>query len=209
MRNIAPLAGWVSLALLVSIAASFQDYFGIDLAVTEWIQANLITSFEGVSKMVHRFGTPTWGLLEIAVVAFIFLIRKEWGHAGWAGTLVVPNLIAKVLKSLIARPRPDAGLIYVAVDSASGYSFPSGHMVHFTLLLGVVLYFGLLPKVNGIPRILASVSTVLILASIGVSRVLIGVHWASDVVGGVIWACTFLSVIIYLDRHIIPKLRKK
>jgi undecaprenyl-diphosphatase len=181
MRNLAPLVGWFSLALLVSVAASSQDYFGIDLAITEWIQAHLIASFEGASKMVHRFGTPTWGLLEIAVVAFIFLIRKEWRHAGWAGTLVVPNLINKVLKSLIARPRPDAGLIYVAVDSASGYSFPSGHMVHFTLLLGVILYFGLLPRVAGISRILTSVSIVLILTSIGVSRVLIGVHWASDV----------------------------
>jgi len=209
MRTIAPVAVWVFVAVLLSMGASVQDYSSFDLAITEWIQANLQDSFEGVSQALHRLGTTTWGLIEIALVVCVFLFKREWMKASWAGALVVPNLIAKVLKSLIARPRPDAGLVYVAVDSVSGYSFPSGHMVHFTLLLGFILYFGLLPRFSGISRVLVSASTILILTFIGVSRVLLGVHWASDVIGGVVWAFTFLSVIIYLDRQIIPKVRRK
>jgi len=209
MRNITPVAVWISLACLVSIVAASQDYSGFDLAVSEWIQGNLLASFEGIAKTFHQFGTTKWGLVEIAAVACIFAIRREWIYASWSGALVVPNLIAKALKSLIARPRPDAGLVYISVDSVSGYSFPSGHMVHFTLLLGTILYFGLLPKLGGASRILVSVGAVMILVAVGISRVLLGVHWASDVVGGVIWAGTFLSVIIYLDRQIMPKLFKK
>ena len=209
IRNIAPVAAWISLACLVSFVAAGQSYSGLDLAITEWVQRNFLVQFEGSSKLVHRFGTTKWGLLEIATVAFIFAIKREWIHASWAGTLVIPNLIAKALKVLIARPRPDVGLVYVAVDSVSGYSFPSGHMIHFTLLLGIILYFGLLPRVAGILRILLLGGTAVFLAGIGVSRVLLGVHWASDVMGGVIWACTFLSVIIYVNRQIIPKVFKK
>ncbi len=209
MRNIIPVATWITLACVVSIVAASQDYSSFDLAITGWIQGNLLNSFEGVAKVFHWFGTTKLGLLEIAAVAGMFAIRREWVYAGWSGGLLVPNLIAKALKSLIARPRPDAGLVYISVDSASGYSFPSGHMVHFTLLLGIILYFGLLPKLSGASRILVAVGTATILAIIGISRVLLGVHWASDVIGGVIWAGAFLSVIIYLDRWISPKLLKK
>lgn len=209
MGNIKPIVSWGFLALFVSIVALIQDYSRFDLAITQWIQENLLSSFEDIAQTLHRFGTTTWGLIEIVLVACIFLIGKEWSKAGLAVTLVVPNLAAKMLKSLIARPRPDAGLVYVAVDSVSGYSFPSGHMVHFTLLFGFILYFGLLPRVTGVVRILILASTGLILTCIGLSRVLLGVHWPSDVIGGAIWACTFLSVMIYFDRQIIAKLGKK
>ena len=57
-------------------------------------------------------------------------------------------------------------------------------MVHFTLLFGFILYFGLLPRVTGGVRILILASTGWILTCIGISRVLLGVHWPSDVIGG-------------------------
>lgn len=115
---------------------------------------------------------------------------------------ILGALAVAVLKVMFGRPRPDAGLVEVV---ASGLSFPSGHA---TMAAVVFLTLGaLVSSTRGVWRergYILLAAAVLTLA-VGLSRVVLGVHWATDVVGGwafgSAWAVLWLLVARRLAHH--------
>ena len=119
---------------------------------------------------------------SVAVVAAILFSRKERASAIFlvvtAGAGALLNL---ALKLIFDRVRPDLAL---AISVAHGYSFPSGHAMGSFITFGALAYIVLrqtwpwLAKSAG----LAIAMTMVVL--VGLSRVYLGVHWASDIAGG-------------------------
>ncbi len=146
-------------------------------------------------------GTGVLTLLTLAVLVFLMLIRKR--HAALMVALSVAGglLLSQMMKWGFDRPRPDlvphGSYIYTK-------SFPSGH----TMLAAVVyLTLGALlartqpqVRVKVFLLVLAGVLTVLI----GVSRIYLGVHWPTDVLGGwmlgAAWAALCWLVMVWLQR---------
>ena len=137
-------------------------------------------------------GTPV-GLAVIAIIVSIFLVRK--GRYRWAAYLIVTSAaggaINLLLKHHFARTRPD---LSIALRSASGFSFPSGHAMG-SVVLGVALGYLTYRAVGDWKRrsaISALITTIVIV--ICLSRMYLGVHWVSDigagVVAGLLWAST-------------------
>lgn len=128
------------------------------------------------------FGPGPLRVAVLAVVVWLFA-RRAPRLAWWAvTTMAVGGLLGALLKLLVGRDRPD---LLDPVARAAGYSFPSGHALNAALAAGVLLlvflpYARRRPALRWALWVAAAVATVLT----GVSRLALGVHYTSDVVGG-------------------------
>lgn len=151
--------------------------------------------------LAARIVTELGGWRVLVPVTFIGAAVLLW-RRDWRGALLLVLLTAsgrlavELTKNWIGRVRPDANDHLVAVQS---FSFPSGHAANSTLVwLGLAL---LLPRTEG-GRTCAVWGAVWLALAIGTSRVVLGVHWPSDVIAG--WAFGLFWALLLLkltERH--------
>jgi undecaprenyl-diphosphatase len=136
-----------------------------------------ISPLRATSYIFHAW---VFRLVVVALAGWLFYQGAK-RLAAWAmTTLVVAGILDAALKLLIDRPRPT---LPSAIAHAPGGSFPSGHAL--TAVVGtttVVLI--LLPVLHGRWRVVAWVAAALISLLSGACRVLLGVHFISDVLAG-------------------------
>ena len=107
----------------------------------------------------------------------------------------VPLLAGLLLKELVGRARPD---LWLTGPGPSGMSFPSGHAT-FAMVFGGILIVLIGETVSSVPaRRAIQLGLVLLILAIGASRVYLGVHWPSDVIGGYLFGGAALLGLIYL-----------
>ncbi|HEY2508666.1 MAG TPA: phosphatase PAP2 family protein [Streptosporangiaceae bacterium] len=127
----------------------------------------------------------------IAAAAIVLAVRRRWKLAIYlvvtgAGALVLDP----VLKSLVGRLRP---VVAHPIAHGTGNSFPSGHSLGSIVCYGAVLLV-FLPAARGRWRPAFIAVVVLLVALVGVSRILLGVHYLSDVAGGWALGITWLGI---------------
>ncbi|MFF3852084.1 phosphatase PAP2 family protein [Micromonospora sp. NPDC002575] len=130
----------------------------------------------------NAFGPGPLRIAVLAVVVWLFT-RRAARLAWWAvTTMAVGGLLGVLLKLLVGRDRPD---LLDPVARATGYSFPSGHALNAALAAGVLLLV-FLPYARRRParRWALWAAAAAVTALTGVSRLALGVHYVSDVVGG-------------------------
>lgn len=124
---------------------------------------------------------PVTMRLLVAALVIWLLTRRAWRLASWAGvTATAGGLIGLLVKNVVERARPH---LPDPVSHAPGFSFPSGHAMTATTSCAVLLLV-LLPLVPPSRRLLAWALAVISVVGVGFTRVALGVHWVSDVVGG-------------------------
>lgn len=101
---------------------------------------------------------------------------------------LLQQLINRGLKFIFKRPRPD--VIHLVVET--NYSFPSGHAMAVSCLYGMVIYY--LYHSNYSFRHVLIVISVLIIVAVDLSRIYLGVHYFSDVLGGTMLS---MSLVLY------------
>lgn len=124
---------------------------------------------------------PTTMRTLVALLTAWLLWRRAWRLASWAAvTAVAGGLIGLLVKTVVERTRPS---LEDPVAQAPGFSFPSGHAMTATTSCAVLLLV-LLPMVPRAWRPACWAVAVLSVVGVGFTRVALGVHWFSDVVGG-------------------------
>src|SRR5690348_10068434 len=144
-----------------------------------------------VVKAVTWLGSNGVLWTVILAAAVILAIRRRWRLAVYllvtgAGALVLDP----VLKSLVGRLRP---VVPHPIAHGTGDSFPSGHSFGSIVCYGAILLV-FLPAARGRWRVAFVSVTVALVALIGISRILLGVHYLSDVLGGWAIGITWLGV---------------
>lgn len=188
----------VFLVLLAHVLAG--DIMALDRAayalIVENLRADWLTPImEGFSALATPVVLIT---LLLTVAALAPGARPGWCCALNLALSTVANL---VLKALVARPRPEG----FRLAQASGFSFPSGHSMAAMAFFGLIIWFVWRYERN--PRMRAGFTAAFsfIILMIGVSRVYLGVHYASDVVGGfcaaLIWLALYtrMAVPLFMD----------
>lgn len=154
----------------------------------DWVRRSTVavTLLQAVSFL----GKPIWFFLLVGPVA-VFLLRR--GRVRLTLFLVVTGLggglVDTAVKEAVSRPRPS---LVDPVATAYGKSFPSGHAMTSTVVYGALLLV-FLPVVARRWRKPVVGALVLLVLSIGFSRLALGVHYLSDVVGGYVLGLAWLS----------------
>ena len=192
-----------ALALLVAYAALGSAYtkFPGDLAVSTWVQSNRAGWLDSVMEAVSAAGTSYGALAALAfAVLGTFLLRGVRPAVFLLAVAMLGVLVRTGLKLLIARPRPADELVTVMVEN-EGYSFPSGHVMFYVVLLGALYVLLTSPGLSGrtIRLVQAVIGVALILT--GISRIYLGVHWLSDVVAGYVFGAVLVAVAAWVWRR--------
>jgi undecaprenyl-diphosphatase len=141
-----------------------------------------------------------WSAVLVVVAAGIVV----WWRVGRLEAIMILvggliTLVNTALKLAINRPRPSADLVHVlSPEQTSG--FPSGHAFFVILILGLAAYFVLINLKNRVLRMLVLAGLIAVILLTGISRVYLGVHWPSDVVGGYLIGGVFLTALIWFHR---------
>jgi membrane-associated phospholipid phosphatase len=128
------------------------------------------------------FDPNVWRVAALGLIVWLAR-RGSWPLVWWVVvTMTAGGVLGAVLKLLVGRHRP---ALLDPVARASGSSFPSGHALN-SALGATVFVLVLLPLLRGRPRARVGLwcTAAFIPLVTGLSRVLLGVHWASDVVAG-------------------------
>lgn len=195
----------------VACAAGFVALLlAVVLGLTDAIDAALIDAFDvpappEMLEPLTAFTNLASGWAIIAIGAVVLLAGAVAGHArdGALGALVIGlgSLVIETIKQLVGRERPEV-LEPILVEV--GYSFPSGHTANATIAYGVLAV--LIGRI-GLPAPVRLVAWLLlggIVVAVGLSRVWLGVHYPSDVVGGWLLGGAFVASYAALTRPASP-----
>ena len=201
-------AGIFQAALIVTTAAfgilvvlaSMFNYFPVDLTITHAVQSINLPWFDSLMVWVSVPGYPPWVYILIgAIVIFLFIIGLRWEAAVSLLAAVLSGGLGQLIKMAIHRPRPGITLVKV-LSQLNSYSFPSGHVLTYTTFFGFLFFLGFTLLKPSLPRTFLLVILGLLVGLIGISRIDVGDHWASDVIGAYLLGSLCLVACVYIYR---------
>lgn len=184
-------AGFGTLLLLVRFR--WTPLYRFDHGIAAWLNDQVAPHHQAVTvlKALSSLGGRPMMFWLVGVVVVALLIRKQHRLAVY---LVVTGVGALILdpslKLIVGRLRP---VVDVPVASAPGNSFPSGHALGSIVAYGALLLV-FLPVLSARVRRFAFAITALLVVSIGFTRMALGVHFLSDVLGGWLLGLAWLGV---------------
>lgn len=146
--------------------------------------------FIGLMKALTFIGTPPWFFLVVTIAA-VFLWRRGRVRLAvyLASTSLIGGVIDSVVKILVDRPRPS---LEHPILTAHGKSFPSGHAMSSTIVYGALL-LTFLPAIPRKRRAALIIGYLALIIGIGFSRLALGVHYLTDVLGGYTLGAAWLA----------------
>lgn len=204
-RRILAVAYLLVAALLfiaLAVQARQTPYFPLDLAITRAIQSFRTPLLDTVMDFVGQPGFfPQTIVLNAIFVLILFVCRMRWAAITLAVVGSLTGLSGSWLRYTIDRPRPSPNLVWVMQEIEKGhYSFPSGHVVGFTAVLGFILFLGYTELKPSWHRNLLLLLYAIYIGLVGFSRVYVGEHWPSDVLAGYVYGSICLVVMIFFYR---------
>lgn len=153
------------------------------------LKLNFMTVF---FKWITKFADEE-PIILIAIVGLIIIKNKKIG-ASIAVNLASSALLNHIIKEFVQRPRPP---IEFRMVEESSFSFPSGHAMTSVAFYGLIIYFVFKNVKN--KRFRDTICTVLslLIFLIGISRIYLGVHYASDVLAG--FALGIVYLVLYIN----------
>jgi undecaprenyl-diphosphatase len=191
--------GLMFFAVLAALAHVYA-YFGWDLRLSRGLQTvdSIYPLMRGLSYLGD--GWIPWALSTATFLAFL-LARKR--PEAWAFLVSVAggDLANKIIKLLIARPRP-AGNLVTIMQVEKSLSFPSGHVTFFVCYFGFLFFvaYALLPKGSFARRASITICVIMVVL-IGFSRVYLGAHWPSDTLGAYLFSGMWVALALNLYRR--------
>jgi len=156
---------------------------------------NFLDSF---FMLITKFGNNN----VVFMIVFLFLIiKRNYSSFVLSFLAIISPAVMFIIKTLIARARPNI----LRIIEVGGYSFPSGHSMIAVCVYGYFIYYVFKNFNNLVLKYIVCSILLLLILLIGISRIYLGVHYPSDVVGGYLISSVILIIIINYSE----KLRKE
>lgn len=193
----------VVFATLAEEALATGEMAAFDAAFAQALHETRTPGWERAFSVVSWFGTREVLAVATAVVAVPLLLRQQILLAlGWAAAQAGGGLLNRVLKETFARTRPefaDPGL------AGSSWSFPSGHAMGTFIFCGVGCYLLLRANRSWTTAAVVVTASAAWCVLMAFSRLYLGVHYASDVIAGLLagvaWVAVCISALEVLRRR--------
>lgn len=143
-----------------------------------------------IYKVITFFGSTIFmvGLCVLLLVLFIILKKNIYGYI-ISGTLIFSTIMNNVIKVIIRRERP----IYMLVKETT-FSFPSGHTMASVSMYGILIYLINKSNTNKKLKIILSIILGMIPLMVATSRIYLGAHYFSDILGAIMLATIVLLI---------------
>ena len=176
---------------LIIVEFYYQDKLYIfDNFVYNYVKNIINNPMTIIMKFITFFASPLWCIV-LAIIIIIF--NKKFGKY-FSINLALVFLLNFVLKLVFARERP----IDINIITESGYSFPSGHSMVSAGMYGFLAYNLWKSKIKNGCKVIGCIGLVILTFLIGLSRIYLGVHYASDVIGGFVLGIAYLVLFIQI-----------
>ncbi len=191
------------LSLVLTGVAQVYNVLALDVWFTRELQQQQRSLVVQFMYAVSMFGYTPWSAISIAIGALIALWLAGWRAALYLTLItIVQGVINLSIKAAIGRPRPVSSLVEVFV-AEQGYSFPSGHVMFYTVFFGFLVFLTLTHVTNKVLRygLVAFFGGLVLL--VGPSRIILGSHWLSDVTAAYLLSLIILVFAIEFYLHYI------
>jgi membrane-associated phospholipid phosphatase len=190
------LIGTVLLFILLAALAKTVAYFTFDVTITHAVQTFNQGWFDALMYALSWMGfSPQAYAISLLVLLFLYASGLKWETVVIFASLIGSSALGLTIKALVDRPRPSADLVNVA-SQLKDFSFPSGHVLYFTVFFGFLLFLTYTLLKHSWWRTSLLIILGGLVALIGPSRIYEGQHWASDVIAAYLLGSIWLSLTI-------------
>jgi membrane-associated phospholipid phosphatase len=185
--------------IALSLAAWAFGVFPFDLKVAFALRGEDNPAFAALMTAVSFLGDGWMPVLLVFAVAAVCAYKKRWLEAAFVVATLSSGILAGVLKMLVGRSRPPSFSMNPSdiFQSFNQYAYPSGHVLFFVVFFGFVAYLAW-KYLAGWRRWTAISICATLIVLIGPSRIYLGEHWVSDVVGSYIIGTFWLIILILM-----------
>ena len=185
------------LFILLTILTINNQIYSIDNLIHSYILSIRNNNLTNTMNIITNLGGATC-LLATSSILLIIKNNKKIGINLFLH-LILGFIINQLTKHIFVRPRP----IGINLINESGYSYPSGHSMISLIFYGYIIYLIFKSNLNKFIKSIIITLLIILILLIGFSRIYLGVHYFTDVIGG------FLLALIYLLSIKNIKLEKK
>jgi len=188
---------------LVAVSVIGLTYFvqsypisGFDYFMTREIQEQRGWDITFLMKSISSFYDPVIGTLSVIMAALFFFLNHHRREAWFTLAVVFPDLCNLLFKILIHRARPTSADVKVLAIFTQA-SFPSGHVVHYVVFFGFLIAVMIANKyISTFWRFFIGTISAFLILTVSVSRIYLGAHWATDVLGGYLFGSIYLGIML-------------
>lgn len=159
---------------------------------------NLVTIFSNKSwdrifYIITFLGSTIFIIIGTILLVMYFLYHKKKKEATILSiAIIIEALINNMVKLIIRRERPNV----LALVTEKSFSYPSGHTMAAFTLCGILLYFTLQSNLKKQYKIMLGIFLIILPILVGISRIYLGVHFASDILGGIILSGIIILILV-------------
>ena len=181
---------------LIGFLALAEDVFNKEIMNGDIIGYKMISTFlisdfvTPIAKFITNFGGAIF-LIVSTIALFVLLKNKKIGLSIFTN-LVIITALNQLLKGILQRPRPTE----FRIIEETGYSFPSGHSMVSMAFYGYLIYLIYKYIKNKYIKTSLIILLSILICCIGISRIYLGVHYTSDVLGGFFISISYLIIYI-------------
>ncbi len=184
--------------LLLSVLVSFFPSSFIDREFSEEIQEHENPFLDAVMKAASYPGYVPYAPIMVIITALLFYIRKHKREAIFVILTLASSLLSTLVKFIINRPRPGKDIVKVLIQTHQ-QSFPSGHVLFYVVFFGFLsLLMYMFKHIGKKLRLTITAGCMLMIFIIPISRIYLGAHWFTDVLGGFLLGILYLFALSYL-----------
>ena len=189
----------LGVCLVLFVLLTIATFTGLIKPIDEGMQSFILKIRNDHLTDIFTIVTNLGGAYALlAITTLLVLIKRNKKTSLFiAINLVVVFLISQIFKFIFRRSRPAE----IFLVSASGYSYPSGHMMVSSAFYFYILYLIWITIKNKMIKIILTIMTTVLILLIGFSRIYLGVHYTTDVFGGLLLAIAYLILFIRITTH--------
>ena len=206
MNKIKNISKWIVCGIGILIFATIvvmlltNNVTGLDNSIYNIIissKSDVMTMFMTIITMMCNTE-----FIIVATLLLVLLIKNKKIGGMIASNVVLCSVINTIIKHIFLRPRP----VGIKLIEQGGYSFPSGHSMMAVAFYGLLIYIIWNTKWRNVWKIFTTTLLVILILLIGISRIYVGVHFASDVIAGLSISLSYLIIFIeLLYKRVIKK----
>lgn len=198
MNKIKNISKWIVCGIGILIFATMvvmlltNNVTGLDNSIYNIIissKSDVMTMFMTIITMMCNTE-----FIIVATLLLVLLIKNKKIGGMIASNVVLCSVINTIIKHIFLRPRP----VGIKLIEQGGYSFPSGHSMMAVAFYGLLIYIIWNTKWRNVWKIFTTTLLVILILLIGISRIYVGVHFASDVIAGLSISLSYLIIFIEL-----------